>query len=439
MSDKRLQLAVDLTQIPTAAGREGRVLAFIDAWLAARPGLRKSTDKAGNVVITLTPSSKRPKPGKPLFITAHLDHPAFVVERIVAPGVLELSFRGGVMDAFFELAPITLHTAQGPVSATLTGPADTETPAGKHYLAELDDSAGLVPCEPAVGDVATWRLPPAQIDGAGLLHTHGCDDLTGVAAALCAIEELSARKAAGEKIGDVRVLLTRAEEIGFIGAIAACRLKTMPKGSRVLALENSRSFADSPLGGGPIVRVGDRMSIFTPWLTDACAARAEQIFGGPAIPKASQAKGTTKRPWQRKLMAGGACEASVYCRSGYEATCLCLPLGNYHNMPHLTELQAGTYDRHKFGPPRCEREFIHTGDFLGLIDLLVALGVHLPEPDSQSALFDELYQRKAYVLGERPGATPKPKAKPKTKAQPKTKAKTNAKTNPKPRHRRHRP
>ena len=159
MSDKRLQLAVDLTQIPTAAGREGRVLAFIDAWLAARPGLRKSTDKAGNVVITLAPTSKRPKPGKPLFITAHLDHPAFVVERIVAPGVLELSFRGGVMDAFFELAPITLHTAQGPVSATLTGPADTETPAGKHYLAELDDSAGLVPAYAMNHTHGTITLP----------------------------------------------------------------------------------------------------------------------------------------------------------------------------------------------------------------------------------------------------------------------------------------
>ena len=98
----------------------------------------------------------------------------------------------------------------------------------------------------------------------------------------------------------------------------------MPRGSRVIALENSRSFPDSPIGGGPIVRVGDRLSIFTPWLTNACAKRAEELAGAPAQPTASQtaASAAGKMRWQRKLMAGGACEASVFCAYGYDATCL---------------------------------------------------------------------------------------------------------------------
>ena len=154
------------------------------------------------------------------------------------------------------------------------------------------------------------------------------------------------------------------------------------------------------VGGGPIVRVGDRISIFSPWLTAACASRAEAIFGGAATPRATEtARDSSKRPWQRKLMAGGACEASVFCAHGYDATCICLPLGNYHNMPHLAEHQAGTYDPFTRGPARCEREFIHTEDYLGMIDLLVALGHELPGAEGFLNRLDKLYQEKKYVLG----------------------------------------
>ncbi|MFT3686849.1 MAG: hypothetical protein QM783_18330 [Phycisphaerales bacterium] len=389
-----LQLALDLTQIPTAAGREQRVIAFVELWVAQRP-LDLKRDDAGNLVITirdLPPSSEAP-----LFITGHLDHPAFVIERGVAPSTFELSFRGGVMPVFFENAPITLHTESGALDGVLTGKSDPSTPAGQHYLAEFPRWTGN---QPAIGDIATWKLPPAEIDAEGILHTSACDDLAAVAAAMAAMDDLLAKKARGEKIGDARLLFTRAEEIGFIGAIAACRLGTIPKGARVVALENSRAFPDSPIGGGPIVRVGDRMSVFTPWLTAACAARAEQVFGHAATPTASQtaAAHKDKRPWQRKLMAGGACEASVFCHAGYDATCLCLPLGNYHNMPHLTELQAGTYDAAANGPARCAREFIHTQDYLGLIDLLVALGTDLPSTSPLTPLLDKLYADKKYVL-----------------------------------------
>lgn len=392
-----LQLALELTQIPTAAGREQSVIAYIERWCEARPQLALTRDDAGNMVIAQreTPATTEP----PLYITGHLDHPAFVVERVVAPGTLELSFRGGVMPVFFENAPITLHTSAGPVDGLLTGKSDPSTPAGQHYFAEfaVQRGAGL---QPAIGDIATWKLPPAEIDQSGILHTHACDDLVAVAAALCAMEDLLAKKAKGEPIGDARLIFTRAEEIGFIGAIAACRLGTIPKGARIVALENSRAFADSPVGGGPIVRVGDRMSVFTPWLTAACAARAEQVFGHAATLTANQTADVHKgkRPWQRKLMAGGACEASVFCHAGYDATCLCLPLGNYHNMPHLADLQDGTYDAAKYGPPRCAREFIHTQDYLGLVDLLVALGTNLPSSSPLTPLLEKLYQEKKYVL-----------------------------------------
>src|SRR6201999_2683485 len=96
------------------------------------------------------------------------------------------------------------------------------------------------------------------------------------------------------------LLFTRAEEIGFVGALAAVKERTMPVGSRAIALENSRSFDDSPIGGGPVGRVGDRLSIFSPSLTGAIAARAEQVAA--SLPW----------KWQRKLMAGGALEGEVF-------------------------------------------------------------------------------------------------------------------------------
>ncbi len=421
----RLHLALELTQVPTAAGREQHVLAYVDAWLKGRPHLHKRVDAAGNVVLTPAidgvPLHERAGGGgggggqsgvvgPALFITGHLDHPAFVVERAVGPGTYEVSFRGGVMEVFFDRPPIVLHaSAKGDVlavtalNATITARAEAGTPAGQHYIAELDEG---VSGEARVGDVGTWRLPAGHIDAHGVMHTHACDDLAAVAAALCAIDELGARfveraRAGGAGVPDVRVLLTRAEEIGFIGAIAACKLGTMPAGSRVIALENSRAFAESPVGGGPIVRVGDRMSVFTPWLTDACAKRAEELFAAPAQPLASQTAGQAagKRPWQRKLMAGGACEASVFCHSGFDATCICLPLGNYHNMAHLDQHQAGTYDAGQLGPARAACEYVHSQDYLSMVDLLVALGERLPNPGTQTARFEKLYADRAYVLG----------------------------------------
>jgi endoglucanase len=407
---QHLDWLLAITQLPTASGREWRVVDWITKWVAERPDLKLITDSAGNLVVE---PIKRWGSGKaPIFITAHLDHPAFVVERIVAPTVLELAFRGGVMDVYFTDARVRIHTGgrngapAREITGTLKGVASLPGAMFTTYLCELDESDPATPIDArkfvAVGDVATWNLPPAEIDPNGLVHTHACDDLAALAAALTAFDLLRERANAGKPVEDVRLIFTRSEEIGFTGAIAACRLETMPKNARVIALENSRSFADSPIGGGPIVRVGDRMSIFDPRLTSACAKRAEDISGNAAAPTASQKNIDLKGwKWQRKLMAGGACEATVFCAYGYQATCLCLPLGNYHNMANLTEVQDGTYDTVKHGPPRVGREFIHRDDFFGLVDLLVAIGESLPEGDPAMPRIQKLYDTRAFVLEER--------------------------------------
>lgn len=417
-----LRTLLDLTTVPTAAGREGRVIEWIRRWAERRENVALSTDAAGNLVLQpRTPfAPRRGSSGAPLFITAHLDHPAFVVERALGPSTVELAFRGGVMDAYFERARVRVHPMSGPsIGATLTGQTGGAgraaggpggpggaggEPLFKTYAAELD--AGASADGLRAGDVATWELPGAEVDAQGVVHTHACDDLAAAAAALDAFDRLLALSAAGEALEDVRLLFTRAEEIGFVGAIAACRLGTVPRGARLVALENSRFSAEAPVGGGPIVRVGDRMSVFTPALTNACARRAEQASARPAQPLATQTRAAAdagaKFRWQRKLMSGGACEATVFCAFGHAATCLCLPLGNYHNMADLDAVQAGTWDAAAHGPPRVEREFIGASDYAGLVELLTAIGRELPEADNAMARIESLYATRGFVLNEKP-------------------------------------
>jgi endoglucanase len=381
---------LELTELPTAAGHEDRVSAWIGRWAAARPALELTTDAAGNLHIAY---AKRPRTQSPVYFTAHMDHPAFVVERIVGPGTVQLAFRGGVMDDYFIEARIAIHPREGaPLKATLAGPPDTGCAVFKSYLADVDgEDASAI----SIGDIATWDLPAAHVKD-GILHTHACDDLAALAAALAAYDTLLESWNSQAPTQDVRLLFTRAEEVGFVGAIAAVREQTMPKASKVIALEVSRAFDDSPVGGGPIVRVGDRLSIFCPALTGAIAKRAEDIAGAPSTPTAAQKMSTQPAwKWQRKLMAGGACEATVFCSAGYDATCLCLPLGNYHNMADLAAVQAGTNTTR----PRVGPEFISLADFDGLVDLLVACGEFLPDAPSIRERIDKLWTERAFVLG----------------------------------------
>lgn len=368
-----LRWLLDLTQIPTAAGREHHVIEWITRWAAERPQIAVSADPCGNLTLR---RADEPTTPAPLYFTAHLDHPAFAVELVTGSDSLELSFRGGVMDAYFADAAVILHSAAGPVRARLTGRKPQAAPSELFPIYTVVTES---PHHGAPGDIAVWDVPAAEVID-GRVHTLACDDLAALAAALAAFDTLLR----APPTECVRLLLTRAEEVGFVGAIGACRHATIPRGSRLIALENSRAFADSPIGAGPIVRVGDRMSIFSPGLTAAIAKRAEE-----------HAATTPGWKWQRKLMAGGACEASVFCQAGFEATCVCLPLGNYHNMGDLDAVQAGT----NATPARVARECIGLSDFEGLVDLLVACGRRLGAGPSLAERFDKLWEQRRGVLG----------------------------------------
>jgi putative aminopeptidase FrvX len=350
---------LELTATPTAAGCEQLVMRWIERWVAARRNLALSRDGAGNLLISRASRSRR-RPTRragapePLFITAHLDHPAFVVLAVREREAV-LEFRGGVHDPYFDRARIQIHTQDGTVRRARIVSLDPEARPFKTVVATLDTGAGAV----APGDVGRWVFGGAakvpRISG-GLLHTYACDDLAGVVAALSAFDIIRRRRG----LEHVGLLFTRAEEVGFIGAIAACQRRSVPKNARLICLETSRSFADSPIGGGPIVRVGDRSSVFEPTLTNTVSALVQ-----------AHADATPGFRWQRKLMPGGTCEATTFSVYGYRSTCLCLPLGNYHNMVDIDGVTAGTR------PARTGPEFISLDDFHGLVETLVLCATQL--------------------------------------------------------------
>ena len=149
--------------------------------------------------------------------------------------------------------------------------------------------------------------------------------------------------------------------------------------SRLICLENSRSFAESPIGAGPIVRVGDKASVFGPQLTNRISA----------IMTLHQQRHPSFK-WQRKLMPGGTCEATTFASYGYESTCLCLPLGNYHNMVDIDGVAAGRRQA-RLGP-----EHISVSDYHGLVEMLVVCCTRL-----DSAKIPTIASRMERLIAER--------------------------------------
>lgn len=389
----REKLLLEVTSLPTAAGREDRVIAAIERWVAARAKrVVLARDRYGNLTIAQHGFLAACAKGvKPVMITAHLDHPAFVVTAVRAKGKgekttveLDLEFRGGVYDPYFKGAMLEVFDRQTKKGfdakiVSLDAKTDPVTKPFKTVVAKLMKASAAKSI--AAGAIARWKFPKAEIKK-GLVHTHACDDLAAVAAALAAFDGIS-RDAS---LAHVALLFTRSEEIGFIGAIGAAREGSVPKGARLVCLENSRSFPhDSPIGAGPIVRVGDRLSVFTPELTNRVGDIA-----------AAHAKDNPAFKYQRKLMPGGACEATAFAAYGIASTCVCLPLGNYHNMEEIDAVLAGNKK------PRVGREFISVDDYHWLVELLEVVARRLDEEKiaaGHRALMETLWSRHAAIVG----------------------------------------
>lgn len=215
------------------------------------------------------------------------------------------------------------------------------------FLGSVAERFLINPRRREFGDFAMWDLPAFELKN-GLIHARACDDLLGCAEIVCLFGELEAAKVEAHCLG----LFTRAEEVGFWGAIQLARSGILPKDVTVFSLETSTPRGGAELGRGPIVRVGDRLSIFDSGET----ARVMSVAAAAGIPV------------QRCLLDGGACEASAYQLYGYRSVAASIALGNYHNCAPDGTIQ---------------REYVSVNDYANMVRLCLALvagTTKIPDP-----------------------------------------------------------
>ncbi len=355
MSSEHLKTLKCVTDLPTAPFQETYVVRHILEFVHRRPALRVQADRFGNLLVTYRPTRRAGGRLKspPILLAAHTDHPGFRAVRLCDCRHIEAEWRGWVQAKYFDRQRIQFRVEDGWVPGIITEviphpPGKTPkraTSSARSFGADSPPKAVVARVSQDVppGSIGMWALRDGFVRGSQF-HTRACDDLAGVAGILAALDVICGKGGSAP----CYALFTRAEEVGFGGALTALEAGSVPHDALVVAVECSKAIAGVALGDGPVLRVGDKASVFTPALTGYCQVVAEQLA----------AKDKSFR-FQRKLMDGGTCESTVYCHHGCAATGICLPLLNYHNMNTARE--------------RIAAEIIDTRDFVNLVKWFVAL------------------------------------------------------------------
>lgn len=330
LDEELYQAGMAVAACPTAPCHEAHVRACLIERLAGLPHVTTRLDEFGNLHASY---EHRAAGREPFRLVAHMDHPGFVVHR--HRGTEELHFAGGVEERYFAGKSIIFYREQDrePLGRALI---EKTSFSGETKRVYLDRPI------PAGATFAMWDLPKARCTKR-LFISPACDDLAQVSTVLALLRRLALSGARAH----VHALFTRAEEIGFAGALASLKTKAPLALMPTLSLETSQARGFARVEAGPVVRVGDRLSIFdsrvTHWMETAFR---DLLAARPGV------------HWQRLLMGGGTCEASVFQRAGLPTGALCVALNHYHNMGPGNVLRA---------------ESISLRDWQGLYDFLFFL------------------------------------------------------------------
>jgi endoglucanase len=360
-----IKILSELCSIPTAPFAEGRVIEYVRRFVGARRKVELSEDRFGNLLIELPGKLRTPR----LVFVAHMDHPGLVAQKMHDARTVNAAFHGGVRNEYVAGAKVRFFDAEREITGTVIAMVQDEE-------SSVYPSAVMVKVRYEVrpGAPGMFDLGAARIRGKRFL-SRVCDDLAGVASALEMLDRLIKKPPAST----VAVLLTRAEESGFIGAIASVLHPTLiRKSDRIISIECSAVQPYAPQGNGVILRVGDRTSIFDSGFMYFIHQQAEALL-----------KRHKQFRYQRLLMPGGTCEATVFDAFGYTTGAVCVPLGNYHNMDRAKK---------KIGP-----EFIDLNDWKNMVELHVQLArnIHTFAPGNK-ALRDRVkkrFERHKHLLG----------------------------------------
>ncbi len=360
-SPLRTDLLLDILSQPSAPFREAHVIERITRELE-KGKVPHFIDPIGNIVVGAASKAEylkilKKKSGEPLhFFIAHMDHPGFHGAGWKSPSSLEVTWHGGSPTADIVGAKVWLASRAGWEGE------------GHFKSVEMIEGGRAVKCG-LVEVPEALSLKFAGPKGAALiyggfgfrapvweenrkLYTKAADDLVGSFAIVSLALDLLARKRKGSTaVTPFLGLLTRAEEVGFIGAIGHFELGWLKQAKRqviCVSLETSRQLPGAEIGKGPIVRLGDRLNVFDPGALRVFSDLAERALPGKH---------------QRRVMDGGTCEATVALTYGMLTIGISVPLGNYHNQNFEGGPDAS---KERNGPAP---EFVHLDDVEGLLSL----------------------------------------------------------------------
>ncbi len=338
--NKRLRkIFRDVLSLPTAPFYENAVAAFIRTF-ARRRRIPVKTDRYGNLILRYTNGERT----EPVALTAHMDHPG--CEILNADGRdLTARWLGACDERHFPGGRLALVTGKEEITGRATsalGDDKTFTARAARPLPRLEGAFGY------------WGLAPVAFDD-DRIRTKGADNLASCAAILAVMDRLNREKANA----DFRGVFTRAEEVGLLGAGGIVRARSVPRRVPIIVLETSKALPGAEIGGGPVIRVGDAMSVFDPRIEYAIHTTAREL-----------AKKKRKFKYQRQLMSGGVCEATLYVLYGMPVGALAFPLGNYHNM----------------GKRWPAEEIISASDAAHMVELCFALAVNPPVGETRSPM-----------------------------------------------------
>jgi putative aminopeptidase FrvX len=332
-----LHLLEKLLSLPTAPFQERFVSAFLQNELR-NAGLDFTIDEYGNIIAAYGDEPE-------LACVAHMDHPGFEITQ-ASGGTAEAAWFGGVDAKYFGGARVAVYDqnsgaarARGVVRKIMK---NAQGRVEKMFL-RLNGSV-------APGDFGTWDLVPFRRQGE-LIHTKGADDLVGCATILTLLKEVKKR---GIQTG-IRAVFTRAEEYGFLGTLAMIRSGSLPRSTKIISVETSKALPGVVLGGGPVIRLGDRGSMFD----------HRMVLFMDKVARDVQKKDPRFR-YQRRVMDGGTCEATPYQLAGYVAGGVAIPLHNYHNQ----------------GKTRIGAEAVHLRDVEGAVRFLAELAARIESFDA---------------------------------------------------------
>lgn len=330
-----VHLLEGLLSLPTAPFHE-RFVSFFLCEELKKADIEFFLDQCGNIIA----GSLDRDPA--VACVAHMDHPGF---EIVEGGdsTVTADWFGGVEPKYFTGSRVVIYDrSSGSVRTRGIVEKVAQNPQGRVETVVLK-----VEEEVARGDFGTWDLVPFRQRGE-MIFTRGADDLVGCAVMLLALKELKA-KSLGRK---VVAFFTRVEEQGFIGTLGMIRSGSVSPATKIISVETSKALAGVVLGGGPVIRLGDRTSMF----------HHEMVLFMDYVAREMKKKDQSF-VFQRRVMDGGTCEATPYQLRGHITGGIAVPLHNYHNQ----------------GKTRIGPEAVHLKDVEGAVRFLVEMVVRMGE------------------------------------------------------------